>query len=267
MQALLTNLSPADASPPSGNGEAHDSTKIFPFPSPGHLHEAIPAAPGDETKASAFLAGIARQLSPPGGVLLWVAEAAFGAEHGELYTPGLASFGFDPGNVILVRARTRLDALWAAEQGLKRQGTIVLLELGTRGKPLDLTLTRRLALAAKAEGSTALLVRGDLASTPRSPSAAWTRWQIARASARNPHAGELSALAMTATLARHREGPAGRKFFLEWLSDERAFHIEALGSDLAAPADDRPHQTSGEEIMGRPCDLQPRGLGLSHQRG
>ncbi len=181
MQALLTSLSPADASPPSGIGQAPNSTKLFPFPSLGHLHEAIPAAPGDETKASAFLAGIARQISPPGGVLLWVAEQAFGAEHGELYTPGLAGFGFDPGNVILVRARARLDALWAAEQGLKRQGIIVLLELGARGRALDLTLTRRLALAAKSEGSTALIVRGDLTHAPRTPSAAWTRWQIADA--------------------------------------------------------------------------------------
>jgi protein ImuA len=215
------------------------------LPACGHLHEAIPAAPGDEAKASAFLAGIARKLSPPGGAILWIQEEQFGAEHGELYAPGLAGFGFDPANVIFVCARKRLDALWAAEQGLKRNGTIVLIEIGARGKALDLTLTRRLALAAKSNNSTALLVRGDLIATPRSPSAAWTRWQIARAPARNPHVGELGALAMTATLARHRERPAGTRFFLEWLNDERAFHTQALGSDLATPADDRPHQASG----------------------
>jgi protein ImuA len=267
MQALLTILSPAEASPPLSFGQVSDSTKLFPFPSPGCLHEAIPLESGDETKASAFLAGIARAISPPGGMLLWVAEEAFGAEHGELYSPGLASFGFDPGDVILVRARRRVDALWAAEQGLKRRGTIVLLELGARGKALDLTVTRRLALAARSKGSTALLVRGDLTGMPRTPSAAWTRWQIARTNARQSHAGELSALAMTALLARHRERPAGQRFFLEWMCDEHAFHIEALGSDLAASAGDRPHQTSREESLAGPCDLQPRGLGLSHQRG
>jgi len=242
MQALLKHLSPAETSSPLSYGQATDSANLFPFPSPHHLHEAIPASPGDEPKASAFLAGIARQLSSSGGVILWVCEAAFGSEHGELYTPGLASFGLDPSNVILVRAGTRKEALWAAEQGLKRQGTTVLLELGARGKPLDLTLTRRLALAAKSDQSTALLVRSDLTHAPRTPSAAWTRWQIARAPARNLHAGELSALAMTATLSRHREQPAGQRFFLEWMCDECAFYIEALDGDLATPADDRSHQ-------------------------
>jgi len=244
MQALLTRLSPADASRPDETGQHPDSAKLFPYPEPGHLHEAIPVSPGDEVKATAFLVGIVRKLSPSGGVILWIEEGGF--EHGELYTPGLASFGIDPASVILVQARKRLDALWAAEQGLKRQGTVVLLELGARGKTLDLTLTRRLALAAKAEGSTALLVRGDLVHAPRTPSAAWTRWQIARAPACNPHVGELSALAMTATLTRHREHAAGQRFFMEWISDERAFHIEALGGDLAAPADNGSHQASGQ---------------------
>ncbi|MFZ1988727.1 MAG: hypothetical protein WAW96_03050 [Alphaproteobacteria bacterium] len=244
MQALLPRLPPAAASLSCETGQPPESAKLFPFPQPGHLHEAIPASPGDEAKAAAFLAGIARQLSPPGGVLLWIEEEGFSTEHGELYAPGLPGFGFNPADVILVRARKRMDALWAAEQGLKRQGTIVLVELGGRGKALDLTLTRRLALAAKAEGSTALLVRGDLASMPRLPSAAWTRWQIARAPARNPHAGELSALALTAMLARHRKRPAGQRFFMEWISDERAFHIEALGGDLAAPAANGPDQTT-----------------------
>ena len=242
MQALLTHFPPAEASSSDEIGQITDSAKLFAFPSPGYLHEAIPASPGDEAIATAFLVGIARRLSPPGGVLLWIEEEGFGTEHGELYAPGLMGFGLDPAQVIFVHARRRLDALWAAEQGLKRRGMIVLLELGARGKALDLTLTRRLSLAAKAEGSTALLVRGDLASAPRLPSAAWTRWQIARAPGRNPHAGELSPLAMTATLARHRERPAGQRFFMEWMSDECAFHIEALGGDLAAPAGDRPHQ-------------------------
>ena len=265
MQALLTRLPPAAASHSGETGQPPESAKLFPFPQPGHLHEAIPASPGDEAKAAAFLAGIARQLSPPGGVLLWIEEEGF--EHGELYAPGLASFGIEPAHVIFVRARKRMDALWAAEQGLKRQGTIVLLELSARGKALDLTLTRRLALAAKADGSTALLLRGDLVHAPRTPSAAWTRWQIARAPARNPHVGELSALALTATLSRHRERPAGQRFFMEWISDERAFHIEALGSDLAAPADDGSDQASGEKGVVRPRNLQPGGLGLSHHRG
>jgi protein ImuA len=242
MQALLTRLPPAAASRLPNTGQPSDSARLFPFPAPGHLHEAIPAAPGDETKASAFLAGIARKLSPPGGVILWIQEDDFGAEHGELYAPGLTGFGFDPRDVIFVRARRRMDALWAAEQGLKRNGTIILLEIGARGKALDLTLTRRLALAANANNSTALFVRGDLVGTPRMPSAAWTRWQVARAPARNPYAGELSALALTATLTRHRGGSPGAQFFMEWISDERAFHTQALGSDLATPADDGPDQ-------------------------
>ncbi|MGE3249291.1 MAG: ImuA family protein [Hyphomonadaceae bacterium] len=199
---------------------------------PARLHEAIPQTSADAPRAGFLLAALAKTLKAPGAPLLWVREAEVGGEGGELYAPGFAQLGLSLADLILVRARKRADALWAAEQGLKREGALTLLELGARGRDIDLTATRRLALAAESNGATALMMRGDLAGAS-APSAAWTRWSIARAPARCAHANEIGPLSMTASLIRDRGGAHHARFFLEWSEDEHALRAEALGGDLA----------------------------------
>lgn len=208
----------------------------FPRLEAGRLHEAIPAAHA-ETAALAFLIG----ASAPSGLLLWVREDAAGAEYGEAYAPGLAQFGVDPGRLLLVRAGKRLEALWAAEEGLKWGGR-VLLELGARGKPLDLTATRRLSLAAAATGATALALRGD-AGRQAPPSSAWTRWRISSAPSRAPQRDEIGAPALAASLVRHRGGVRAQDYVLEWTGHGyRA--VETMGVDLAPAAIDGPDRSA-----------------------
>lgn len=198
----------------------------------GRLHEAVPAL-GGETAALAFLIG----ASAAAGLLLWVREGAAAAEHGEVYAPGLAQFGLDPARLLMVCAGKRLDALWAAEEGLKRPGARVLLELGPRGKPLDLTATRRLSLAAEATGATALVLRGD-AARAAPPSSAWTRWHVAPAPSLGAHRDEIGAPVIAARLTRHRGGVRPQDFVLEWSGHGfRTFdstNNETVGGDLAA---------------------------------
>lgn len=228
MQGLLPGLTPpADEKLPR-------EESAFPYPQAGRLHEAIPAAIGDETKCSAFLLGLARRFLR-GQELLWIREDQFALEHGEVYAPGLSLFGLDPRALLLVKAPKQMEALWAAEQGLRRANAIVLLEIG-QGRALDLTVTRRLALACEANSSTAFLLRGDIVLTPRMPSAAWTRWRISRARSHTSFPDELSPLALRATLLRHRGGHQDSQYFLEWKSDEYTFAIQTMGSDLATPA-------------------------------
>ncbi len=205
---------------------------------PGRLHEAIPARTGAEPAALGFLLGLAQQWS--GRSLFWVREQTAAAETGELYGPGLQAFGLDPAHCILVDVRKRMDALWAAEQGLRVENLTVLLELSGRDKPIDLTGTRRLTLACEKSGATALILRGDIVKAPTTPSAAWTRWAIMPAPSMSSVFDEVGASSLSATLLRHRAGPAGARFDIDWNDHVFTATRKALGSDLAAPTFDRP---------------------------
>jgi protein ImuA len=196
----------------------------------GRLHEALTQA-GADGAGRGFLLGAAQGLSPR--LLVWVREA--GVDGGAPYAPGLSQFGIDLSRLIVIEARRRAEALWAAEEGLKQTGAVVLLELGARGKPLDLLITRRLALAAQTHATTVLALRGDASAMVPPPSAAWTRWRIRTARSRGEHRDEAGAPTLEAELFRHRGGEH-RRFLLEWT--DGAFRAEALGGDLAAPAVD-----------------------------
>ncbi|HWA00189.1 MAG TPA: hypothetical protein VG841_07715 [Caulobacterales bacterium] len=173
--------------------------------------------------------GLAALWGGPAG-LIWASEEAAVAEVGAPYSAGLAQFGLDPARVLVVRARRREEALWAAEQSLSIPGAVVLCGLGGRGKPLDLKATRRLLLAGERHGSRCLLLKPE-----DGPTAAWTRWRV-EASPSRGLSRELGAPAFRATLTRNRAGSAGQSFLLEWNAHERAF--SDMGRDLAAASGD-----------------------------
>jgi protein ImuA len=122
-------------------------------------------------------------LSAPGGgegrgevgVVLWCLPRP------DLYGPGLAAHGLDPGRVVLVRASRDAEILWAMEEGLRAPGIVAVVgEVGS----LPMVASRRLQLAAERSGITALLLRrwrdGGQAVRERAlPNAAVTRWRIA----------------------------------------------------------------------------------------
>ncbi|HVY86521.1 MAG TPA: hypothetical protein VG943_15415 [Caulobacterales bacterium] len=194
------------------------------------LHEIGPAGAGEEAAALGMALGLAAHWSGRTG-LIWAGEEAAFAEEGAPYPAGLAQFGIDPEHLLVIRARRREEALWAAEQGLAIAGAVVLCALGAQGKPLDLKATRRLLLTAERNGSRCLLLKPEDA-----PTAAWTRWRVEAASSRGV-GRELGAPVFRATLTRNRAGPAGQSFVLEWNAHERAFRELAL--DLAAASGDR----------------------------
>ena len=141
----------------------------------GAVHEILGAG-GDEEDgalAAAFAARILGQ-SADNGLVLWCLPRP------DLYGPGLAAHGLDPGRLVLVRAPCDAEILWAMEEGLRSSGvTAVVGELGS----LPAIASRRLQLAAERSGITAFLLRrwrdgGQAARERALPNAAVTRWRI-----------------------------------------------------------------------------------------
>jgi len=176
---------------------------------PGALHE-IRSADADGPLAFGFALALAARLTaanretssrgpvPPNpvphvpliGTTLIVSTFDGAGEWGRPYGPGLAAFGLDPDNLLLVEARRPREALWATEEGLAcRALSAVVTEI--RGDPplVDLTATRRLVLRAARSGVTAILVRPG---TADGLSAARTRWRIAPHAVTDPAASTLS---------------------------------------------------------------------------
>jgi protein ImuA len=156
----------------------------------GAVHEILGVG-GDEEDgalAAAFAAYILGRLgagphpNPPpwirgreGGLVLWCLPRP------DLYGPGLAAHGLDPGRVVLVRASRDAEILWAMEEGLRAPDIAAVVgEVGS----LPMVASRRLQLAAERSGITAFLLRrwsegGQAARERALPNAAVTRWRIA----------------------------------------------------------------------------------------
>ena len=137
----------------------------------GALHEAYGASAdaGHGAAAALLVAGI---LARANGPVLWVSE------YFDLFAPALAGAGLGPERVLHVEAGR--NVLLAMEEGLRQPGLSgVVGELFGR---FALTTSRRLQLAAEANGAIAFVLRrsrkqGDLGSAE--PNAAVTRWRVA----------------------------------------------------------------------------------------
>src|SRR5262249_5287116 len=72
------------------------------------------------------------------------------------YAPALAAAGIDPSKLIIVRAASEKDALWAAEQALRSNACGAVLAWPRRAKYAEL---RRLQIAAEGVRAVAFLFR------------------------------------------------------------------------------------------------------------
>jgi protein ImuA len=184
------------------------------------LHEIYAADRDDAGSAAGFALLLGHVARPAGADLLWLRTAA-AQRAAPLYAPGLAELGVDPAGVVLGVVPDDVALLQCAADGARcaALGALVIEAWGAAPR-IDLTASRRLALACEASGVTALLLRVGAAVVP---SAAETRWQVAAAASAALPANAPGGSAFAVELLRRRAGPAGQRWQLEWDRDRNAF--------------------------------------------
>jgi protein ImuA len=199
----------------------------------GCLHELCGAL--DRGAALGFAAALLGRLMAAGDHVVWIGP------RDELFAPGLAELGLAPERLIMVRARAQGARLWALEEALRSPGLAAALAEVDR---LSLTESRRLQLAAEANGVTAFLLRplSACAAPSAAPTAAMTRWRISPLSAAanleaSPRAWQPPRWQVE--LVRCRGGRTGA-WAIAWR--EGGFHEIAGALALAAEPGDRPDQ-------------------------
>lgn len=206
----------------------------------GRMHEVL-AERGDAGSGSGFAALLARLI---GGEALWLAEEAAWRQAGALCPAGLAAIGLDPGPLIVAVLSDAAAVLRAAVDGLRCPALGgVVIELAGDPRALDLTASRRLALAAETHGVTAILLRMGGQATPN---AAQTRWRVSAAPSVPLAANAPGHPAWNVELLRQRGRPDGAQWRVEWnreqgrLCDWYEGDGAALPGAVAAVSVDRP---------------------------
>lgn len=202
----------------------------------GAVHEVLPRAEGDWPCASAFALIVARRAAGEAGKILWLSSDAQRRRYGTPYGPGLAELGLDPDQILLVHAPDDLACLKAAADSLACTGLAALiLDMGATQR-LDLTASRRLALAAERSDITALLLRPPVSILA---SAAASRWQVAAAPSVPLPGNAPGRLTLSLALLRHRGGATPFDMVVEWNNEYRRVCDPTLLRDLPAPAQRR----------------------------
>ena len=137
------------------------------------------------------------------------------------YPPALAAAGLDLAQLVIVRPRTRREALWAAEQVLRANASLALLAWLPRLRYAEL---QRLALAAETGRGLAFLFRPSGAA--REPSPAALRLAL-----------ESGGAELIVRLVKRRGAPAGRPLRLP-LRLPAGLPCHALGRSALSPARD-----------------------------
>ncbi len=179
------------------------------------LHALHPARFGDEGAVTGFAftllghwARFRREDRSPLRPILWVQDRTARAESGWPYGLGLAAFGIDPAQLVLVSTKGALDALAAAEMGLE-MGALegVLVELPPSLPAGMLALGKRLALRAERSLTPCLLLHASQRAVP-APVA--TRWEITSLPAVSADNWGAPVPAAALHLVKNRFGPTGR---------------------------------------------------------
>jgi len=221
--------------------------------SPAGLHEVAPASAWDVAAASGFAMRLAASIAQtrPDGELLWIQTGFAAQEAGGLYGPGCCALGLPIRRLLVLAVPRPIDALWAMEEALKSRGlTGVVTELPDDGPLADLTVTRRLLLAAREGRNVGFLLRHK---TSPLTSASETRWQVAAAPGQPDRFGGLGSSAWVLSLVKNRHGATGRWRVVcnpgesaarhaphRETGDRHAFAVPALSLGVAAATADRP---------------------------
>jgi protein ImuA len=183
------------------------------------LHEVFAGQEEDVGAAAAFTLILALRGGHATKPILWVRDDRVEKRAGRIYGPGLTELGADPSRFIIVHTPDELATLRAGADSVKcgAVGAVVIEPYG-KACLLDLTTTRRLALAAASSGVLTLLLR--VGAEP-SASAAQTRWSVTTAPSAPLAANAPGHAFLNVSLLRHRSGVAGFEAFLEWNREQK----------------------------------------------
>lgn len=201
----------------------------------GRLHELFAADAEDSASAAGFALMLALRVAAPGRAIVWLRQDEAEARGGRLHPAGLVELGGSPATLVLAMLPDAAGLLRAAADVLRcPEVGVAVIELWRNPRLLDLTASRRLALAAEASGVTALLLRAD--ATPV-PSAAQTRWAVRACPSIPLEADAPGFPALEISLLRQRAGPSGVSWQVEWDRDRRTFRESPLpGAVVPFPA-------------------------------
>ena len=199
----------------------------------GRLHELFAAQPGDQPCVAAFALMLAIRIGQ--GPVLWIRQDGALRRSGRVHGPGLNELGFDPSRLIEVLAPDEQALLRAAGDAVRcPQVSVVLIEPWKAARSLDLTASRRLAVAAEQSGVTVLMLRAE---ADPAPSAAHSRWEVRAMPAAPLEADAPGHVTFEVGLIRHRGGLAEFRQILEWDRDQLGFRAPALsGAMVSFPA-------------------------------
>jgi protein ImuA len=205
----------------------------------GSIHEILPRTGQDLGSAAGFAFGLAARAETAGAHTLYIQHDFTQIEVGRPYLPGLKLSGFDTGSLIYLHVPRAEDVLWAMSEALKCRGfAAVIAEFPAQTRVLDLTMTRRLALASQEGLGFGLILRH---SAGIEPNAATTRWLVSSAPSVSDRFGGIGAPSFNLDLVKNRFGPSAQ-WRVEWQSHERIFAIPSLSRGLAGTFADRPHR-------------------------
>lgn len=242
IESLRAQIAALEKRPPLGEGAAAlrlgggKPGGLLATPS-GLVHEVFADETRDGGAALGFALGLARGLLTPERPAILIMQLGHETqETGVPYGAGLRQFGLDPEAIVLARADTITELLWAIEEALAcRAVAAVVADVASHHKTLDFTASRRLSLRAQAAGGSVFLVRYGL---EREASAARLRWHVVAApSAPAPfdaRAPDRPRFAVTLEKGRLRGLPAEARLILEWTEHGFALVDDGTSDGLAA---------------------------------
>ncbi len=200
----------------------------------GCLHE-VSAAPGlvEDGAALGFTAHMLGRLTASRSKpVLWVAGTD------DLYAPGLAGLDLPASRLVVVRPVKAAHTLWALEEAVRCKALAAVLG---DVRSLDFTAARRLQLAARESGVTALILnRGQSVGT------AVTRWRVGPLPSLGPAEMGVGAWRWRIELTRCRGRgleEASAVWEVEWCDETRALRVSAApASGRAAEPARRAHR-------------------------
>ena len=241
--------SPLAASPVWSFGTAKVDQCFAGGLAPHALHEINPRDYKDSWAALSFTLALAsKRARLDRRPLLWCSSRASKSEFGGLYGQGLQRFNLDPTRFILIETKNDHETAFVLEEALKSSRLCAVI--GLMAAP-NLIPSRRLSLMANKGLTPALLI-----TKPGDPGikTATTRWQVAslctdQSLFANPAFPQLALpqLAWQVALTRNRQGPADKKWHLEFPSYEQPFRNspkEAFCFALPSPFRNRKSQAA-----------------------